>query len=289
MNKITCLILILGIVSCQKEETDGIPAYVKIDKITVVDTTINNSTTDTSTYRNITDAWVSINGINKGVHELPANFPVLDNGNFQIRIYAGIKDNGIAAKRVSYPFYYSWDSSIKLTPDSTTIINPEVYIKENISGQFDDFDNSYSFNSDSCCFQKESNGPYGNYGSLTLSDSILSTEVSYKDHPLNFGYDNNDVPQQGSPTYLELDYKNNTRFLVGVYINFPNSPTIERDLLWVSPQEDWNKIYINLTKVVTEEALGAINFSVFIKMQRNFDSEVNELQFDNIRIIHYKN
>ena len=33
---------------------------------------------------NITDAWVSINGIDKGIYELPATFPVLDNGNVEI-------------------------------------------------------------------------------------------------------------------------------------------------------------------------------------------------------------
>ena len=283
MKKITYLILILAIFSCQEEDSNGIPAYIKIDKISVIDTTINSSTTDTSTYKSVTDAWVSINEINKGVHELPAIFPVLDNGNVEVRVYAGIKDNGISAQRINYAFYNSYTENTTLSPDSITIINPIVIVKENISGQFDDFDNSYSFNSDSCCFQKESNGPYGNYGSLTLVDSILITEISYQDHPLSF----NDVPQQGSPTYLELDYKNNTRFLVGLYINSLNSPTVEKGLLWINPKEDWNKIYINLTETVTE-SVGAENFSVFIKLQRDFDLNENKLDFDNIRIIHYE-
>ena len=288
MKKITYLILILAIFSCKKEDKNGIPAYIKIDKISVIDTTINSSTSDTSTYKSVTDAWVSINGINKGVHELPAIFPVLDKDNVEVRVYAGIKDNGIASTRVSYPFYYSYTQSIKLTPDSITIINPTVAIKENINGQFDDFDNSYSFNYDSCCFHRLDNGPYGNYGSLTLSESISSTEISYSNNPLNLGDNYNDVPQQGSPTYLELDYKNNTQFLVGIYINFPNSPTLEVDLLWVNPKEDWNKIYINLTKIVSE-SIGAENFSVFIKMQRDSNLDENKLYFDNIRIIHYQN
>ena len=275
MKKITYLILILAIFACEKEDTTGIPAYIKIDKITLSDTTITE---------NITDAWVSINGINKGVHELPANFPVFNIGNVEVKIYAGIKDNGIAAQRVSYPFYNAYIENTTLFPDSITIINPIVTVKENISGKFDDFDPSYSFNADSCCFQKSPNGPYENYGSLTLSDSILITEIAYKNHPLSF----DDVPQQGSPTYLELDYKNNTRFLVGMYINFPNSPTLEKGLLWVNPKDDWNKIYINLTETVTE-SVGAQNFSVFIKMQRDFDLNENKLDFDNIRIIHYLN
>ena len=66
----------LVIVSCKEDLSDGIPAYIRIDNITVIDTTDNRSITDTNSYRNIIDAWVRINGIKKGVYELPANFPV---------------------------------------------------------------------------------------------------------------------------------------------------------------------------------------------------------------------
>ena len=289
MKKIFYTLIILVIVSCEKETSEGIPSYIKINNITVIDTTDNYSATDTSRTKNISDVWVSINGVNQGIYELPANFPVLNNGNVEVRIYAGIKDNGISAQRVSYPFYYSHLENTKLTPDSTTIINPIVGIKENIDGQFDDFDESFSFNYDSCCFEKidaNINGPYQNYGSLILKDSIFTTEIKYKDQTQSF----DDLPQAGSPTYFELDYRNNTRFLVGAYINYSNGPTIEKSLLWVSPKDNWNKIYINLTETVAESiAAGAKDFSVFIKMERDFTLEKNELIFDNIRIIHYTN
>ena len=270
----------LVIVSCQKEDVDGIPAYVKINNITVIDTTTNRSDTDTSTYKNITDAWVYVNDKLQGVYELPAKFPVLEKGDTKIKVYAGIKNNGIAAERVIYPFYAAYTINTTLTIDSTTAINPIVSVKENISGKFDDFDPSYSFNFDSC-FQVLTNGPYGNYGSL-ISDSTLITEINYKDHPLSF----ENVPQQGSPTYFELDYRSNTPFLIGMYINFPNSPTIEKGLVWINSKEDWNKIYIDLTQTISE-AIGAESFSLFIKMQGDVDV-LNKLDFDNIRIIHYK-
>jgi hypothetical protein len=275
----------LVIVSCKEDLSDGIPAYIRIDNITVIDTTDNRSITDTNSYRNIIDAWVRINGIKKGVYELPANFPVLNNGDVEVKIFAGIKGNGINTQRISYPFYYSNTINTTLMPDSVTIINPIVSVKENISGQFDDFENSVSFSYDSCCFQRLTNGPYGYYGSLTLSDSdsISITEISYKDYPLRF----DNVPQNGSPTYMELDYKCNTSFVVGVYINFPNSLPLEKGLLWVNPKEDWNKIYIDLTQTVSE-AIGAETFSVFIKMQRDSNLDESKLDFDNIRIIHYK-
>ena len=275
MKKITYLLILLVFASCQKEDTGGIPTYLKIDNITL---------DEGNTTSNITDAWVYINGQLQGVYELPAKFPVLEQGNTDIKVYAGIKNNGIAAERAVYPFYNPYTINTELSINSTTEINPIVNIKGNIDGQFDDFDNGYSFNSDTC-FQVLSGGPYGKYGSLSLSDSdsILITEINYQDFPLSF----ENVPQQGSPTYLELDYKSNTTFLVGMYINSPNSPTLEKGLLWINPKEDWNKIYIDLTQTVSE-AIGAETFSIFIKMQRDSNLDENKLDFDNIRIIHYE-
>jgi len=275
MKKITYLLILLVLSSCQKEDTGGIPTYLKIDNITL---------DEGNTTLNITDSWVYINGQLQGVYELPAKFPVLEQGNTDIKVYAGIKNNGIAAERTSYPFYNPYTINTELSINSTIVINPEISIKENISGQFDDFDPSYSFNADTC-FQVLSGGPYGKFGSLSLSDSdsILITEINYQDFPLSF----DNVPQQGSPTYMELDYKNNTSFLVGMYINFPNSPTLEKGLLWINPKEDWNKIYIDLTQTVSE-AIGAETFSIFVKMQRDTNLDENKLYFDNIRIIHYE-
>ena len=274
MKKITYLMILLVLSSCQKEDPDGIPSYIKINSIELVDNTSSN----------ITDAWVYINGQLQGIYELPAKFPVLEQGNTNIKVYAGIKNNGIGSDRTIYPFYAA-DTIIELLNiNSTTEIYPTVNIKDNLEGHLDDFDNGYSFNSDTC-FQVLSGGPYGKYGSLSLSDSdsILITEINYQDFSLSF----DNVPQQGSPTYMELDYKSNTSFLVGMYINSPNSPTVERSLLWISPKEDWNKIYIDLTQTVSE-AIGAENFSIFIKMKRDTSLDENKLDFDNIRIIHYE-
>ena len=275
MKKITYLLILLVFASCQKEDAVGIPAYIKIENIYLGENDSNST---------ITDAWVYVNGQLQGVYELPAKFPVLEEGNANIKVYAGIKNNGIASDRVIYPFYSSDTTNKVLTINASTEIYPTVNIKENIDGQFDDFDNGYSFNSDTC-FQVLSGGPYGKYGSLSLSDSdsILITEINYQDFPLSF----DNVPQQGSPTYMELDYKNNTSFLVGMYINFPNSPTLEKGLLWINPKEDWNKIYIDLTQTVSE-AIGAETFSIFVKMQRDTNLDENKLYFDNIRIIHYE-
>ena len=85
-------------------------------------------------------------------------------------------------------------------------------------------------------------------------------------HIQNFEASTQDLilPQQGAPVYLEIDYKSSTEFLVGMYINY-SQDVVKRELLWVTPKQDWNKIYINLTSTVSE-SIGAVSFKVFINI-----------------------
>ena len=91
-------------------------------------------------------------------------------------------------------------------------------------------------------------------------------------------------PQQGAPVYLEIDYKSSTEFLVGMYINY-SQDVVRRDLLWVTPKQEWNKIYINLTQTVSE-SIGAESFKVFLNMRRNEPSLSEEINFDNLKILY---
>ena len=125
MKKITYFLIVLVLSSCQKEDTAGIPTYIKIDNIAL---------DQGNTTSNITDAWIYINGQLQGVYELPAKFPVLEQGNTDIKVYAGIKNNGISTERATYPFYNPYTINTELSINSTREIKPEISIKENISG-----------------------------------------------------------------------------------------------------------------------------------------------------------
>ena len=272
MKKTIILLLIICIISCKKEETNNIPSYITIDNII-----LNNNST-----QNITDAWVYIDENPVGVYELPANFPVLAEGTHKVRIRAGIKENGISGTRVQYPFYASFIIEEQIfNKRTTTLINPIVsYLESTIlDDQSEDFDgNGLNLESDSTTFSIENTNPLdGNYGTITLKDSILLGEVTTKEF-IN-------LPQQQAPVYLEIDYKCSIRFLVGVYINFPQSSVLQKDLVWINPKENWNKIYINLTSTITE-AVGADSFKIFIKTQRDFTQEKNTICFDNLKVVY---
>ena len=269
MKKITYLVALLIISACQKEENPNIiPCYLKIDTIALDQ---NNVTT------NITDAWVYINDQLQGVYELPATFPVLDYP--ALRIKAGIKSNGIASSRIAYPFYASFIDTIIFTPNQTITVNPTVSYLDGITFWLEDFEGA-GVNLETTTISDttllEFTDIQNHYGGGVLNDSLITFEIATKELE--------DLPQAGAPVFLELDYKCNTEFLVGMYINFPQS-VLQKDLLWINPKDDWNKIYINLTSTVSE-GVGATSFKVFIGMKRDFSLEKNELYFDNIKLVY---
>ena len=92
------------------------------------------------------------------------------------------------------------------------------------------------------------------------------------------------LPQEGANVYLELDYRCNTRFLVGIFANFTIFSITER-YNGLYPKDDWNKIYIDLTSSVSE-SVGAESFKIFFGMKRDFSIDENIVDLDNIRIVY---
>jgi len=268
MRGITYLLIILALASCQKEDTGGIPTYLKIDNIAL---------DDDNTTSNITDAWVYVNDQLQGVYELPAKFPVLKEGIQNVRIKAGIKVNGIASSRIANPFYTSYYEDITFTPNETKTITPIVSYLNGIDFFLEDFEgNGLEIDTDSLSFTRDNiNGLDGNYGKITLQDSMYISEITT--------FELKNLPQSGAPVFLELDYKSNTQFLVGVYVNYPQS-VIQKDLLWINPKQEWNKIYVNLTTTISE-GINASSFNVFIGMKREGE-DPNELYFDNLKVVY---
>ena len=269
MKKITYLILVLVFVSCQKEKTDAIPTYLKLDSI-ILD--------DGNTTSNITDAWVYINDQLQGVYEIPAKFPVLEKSSQVLRVRAGIKSNGIASSRIAYPFYASFFDTIIFTADQTITINPIVRYMDSLPAPWlEDFEGGLKLDTDSLNFSIDYfNGIDNKYGEITLEDSIFLSEITTFELP--------ELPQAGAPVFLELDYKSNTQFLVGIYVNYLQD-VLQKDLLWIKPKEDWSKIYINLTQTISE-GVNATSFKVFIRMGRDFSLDKNQLYLDNVKVVY---
>ncbi len=268
--------------SCEKltiyDSYDGVPSYISIPAVE-----LNTQTNQGSDSHKITDVWVYFDNDLQGIYPLPATFPVLLEGKQNISIKAGIKNNGIAATRVRYPFYDYFTNEIMLTKDSTTIITPTFNYIENLDFIIEDFEGAGSIfsttnNSDTSFFQTTDTVLEGaKSGAAHLLAPDLTFEIA-TDEITSF-------PTDASPIYLELNYKCNTAFIVGIFANYPQTVTTT-SIVTINAKNKWNKIYIDLTGAINNTP-SATSHKVFISMRRDVNStELAELYLDNFKIIY---
>ncbi|MDC3153965.1 hypothetical protein OA956_02745 [Bacteroidota bacterium] len=273
------IFILFVFVACQKDEL-AIPTYFQINEIVFND----NINGEASTSK-ISDVWFYVNDQKQGIYEMPCTFPVIGDGTNNIKIFSGIKVNGISASRDIYPFYESYDTTLNFISDSILSLLPTTKYKQNLNFYSEDFDglgNNFdiSMNSDTnfiSPFPTDSvYGQLSNIGKVVLQNPFLNFEATT--------FEIDDFPSAGSPVYLELDYKNNSTFIIGAYVNFSQS-VIKKSIIAINPSEDWNKIYVNLTPTINE-SIGAQSLKVFISMLRPESMNSAELSIDNFKIIY---
>ncbi len=276
------ILFFIGIIffSCSKEKYEAtVPAYISIPSITLT----TDYTTEGSASSNITDAWVFINDDLVGVYELPAKFPVLKEGNVSVKVFAGIKDNGIAASRVRYLMYDPHVEQVNLTATDTVEIKANIAYNSNVKftwlENFEKATTSFLYHDKSdTIFNKQATvvkeGIYS--GQIFLEDEMdffEATSIPFTNIPL------------GGNVYLEMDFKTNELLFVGVYLDDEQHSHIT-----LNTTDDWKKIYLNL-KEVTKKKRNATELKVYIGLKEEgnviFNTSQPEIYIDNIKLVHY--
>jgi len=291
-------ILLLAFTACKTEKYQSQkPVYVSVPDIALV-ADEDPSREEGSLHEKINTVWLRLNGNVVGAYELPATMPlVLEEGDNQLEFFAGISLNGINSQRVIYDYYQSISRSITFTPDPTA---PDTLVFENLQTQYteisevqiiEDFDGTglrltetaqsdtgIYFVSDSSLVFKDPEHPNQNNGRA----GVIYTD-SKNEEAFIASANNLDLPTNGRDVYVELTYRCNQPFYVGIIADLPGQ-TVERPVVRLNPQENWNKIYINL---VTE--LLAVNGAQRFKLlfsSFNDDSGTGEIYLDNIKIVY---
>lgn len=272
--------------SCKTEDDEGIPSYIHIGQIDLT-TTASQGTAS----HKIADAWIYIEDKLIGVFELPATFPVLKSGNYDIKIYCGIKVNGIAATRSPYPFYKPIITTVSLERGNidtlfnlSTIYEPTTTFlwMENFDAGSLTIDTTSASqtklhrisNPDLVFKYKNELNEYSVMASLT-GDSLLFECASITNFTL---------PKGGTPVFLEMNYRNNYPLTTGMYVTTSNE-VFQQAVLVLNPSEQWNKIYINLTPTISYFH-NADNFKIFIGMLKSNASDTAAVYLDNIKLIY---
>lgn len=283
--KSTIFLLFLVLLSSSYSSCDlinpdeQIPSYLKIDSIPL--SVISGQGTDD---HNIVDAWVFENEQLVGIYELPAIVPILQNGDANIRIRGGIKLNGQVASRIPYLFTEDFQSTIELFPDSQVSINPTLGFYNWVNFKWlEDF---------------EGVGLSLAATGISEADPVrIDGSEAYEGKSLKLALDENqtffecktglayDLPSGGAPVLLEFTYRANNPFRVGIFSR-DQTGTFQVVVMVLNASENWNRIYVNLTDLISSNA-GFIDHQPFFGFIRdeNLEGEAYVI-LDNIRMLH---
>lgn len=259
-----------------------VPAYLRIDSIRL---TTDYSTQGTAIH-NITDAWVYIDGELIGTFQLPATFPVLKQGTHTLMVFPGVKKDGIAATRISYPFYQEINKTINLVPDqplpvgtlSTTYATKAKFIWK------EDFDNiAITLDTTKATTEKIKQTPSDS--PLTL-EGLHSGIVELDTVGATFeGVSHSTFTIPNSAVFLEMNFNINTTLIVGVYVTTFGLIN-EVPIMTLLPTNDkWKKIYIDLTTTLNAYT-GATKFRVYYYL-KNTTGDHYRILLDNIKVLSF--
>jgi hypothetical protein len=269
---------------------EPIPSYIKIDKIDL--TTTPDQGTNSS---KITDAWVYIDEQLVGCFELPATIPILSDGTHKLSINAGIKINGIAATRGPYPFYERYEETIELKRGTISVVTPVVKYMSNLDWNptkiwQENFENT-GIAIDSSPSGSDTNMIH--YRVTSGTDPLVfegqGSGVAYLDQTKTFfeciSSTSFILPRGDSPVFLELNYKCNYSFVVGLFAH-SSASSVKHKVINVNPSETWNKIYIYMSPEINASG-SATDFTIFFGMLNGTNAPAPYLALDNIKLVHY--
>lgn len=276
------LVIVVVMTGCDTiNPVEPIPGYVSIDSI-LFETDYPVQGSSKYTY---TDSWVYIDNNYLGTYENPIVFPVLASGSHKISVRAGIIENGVSATRSAYMKLATYDTTVVLAPNVTTPIKPVVrYFNNLVFLQKEDFDDGgvslVSTNTDNAplqlTVQGDTNAFEGASGAVNITENKPVFEVA-TDLPFV-------LPSTSSP-YVEMNYKGNTEFTVGLFITTTSGTVLQNPLLNVRSSSVWKKIFINLRD------LGAIgpnisSYKLYIYSNLPYGYTSAQLYFDNIKVLY---
>lgn len=291
-NLIPILLSLLLFAQCNVfDKPELVPSFIEVDEFILVTTSAEGTTS-----HKIKDAWVFIDEKFVGAYELPARIPLVANGEHNVQIYTGIYKNGVQAERVIYPFYTYFDSTYTLEPDETVFVTPQITYEDDLEWWIEDFEDPsfkwtlFTTNSDTTMIvAKPSEYPdlfEGNAGLIKMSSNTTYCEMRTEE-PL---FD--ELPKQLSEdAYMELNYKCNHKFVLGLLHNNSGLAAYDKQaLITFSPTTDengvmqWNKTYLYIPDV-TNFFQQATAFDFYISVLNNEAEDGIEVYVDNFKVI----
>lgn len=273
----------IAIAGCDKPEAT--PAYLRIEPFVV-------NEKGGASWQKFTDGWLYVNNEFLGAYTLPATVPVLAEGESDIILFPGVKENGIEFTPNLYLFMDRYETTVNLTPPAVTTIQPETEYDSNIVipwGERGDFDGSSELQ-----FENRDSDAATAY-ELTAQDAFFGKSIRMQvdtAHPtIEIASEKVTLPSDGQEVWLELHHKNDMPFTLVLLSSNPVSTEIAQNVYFFNDSEDWNKIYINLTEflatVLQNDHRLFFRVSLPKDEQNKYSQLTGKVMLDNIRLVHF--
>ncbi len=265
--------------SCEKEEP--VPAYLYVMPFQFTTDAATQGTGSAS----ITEVWVTVDGVFLGAYALPAEIPVLSQGSTDVRLEAGIKENGLADTPDIYLFYRPVELSVDLQPGQTDTIRPTTsYLPETRFGFVEDFEDgrprifTQLLQGDTGLVRTQEEVFEGQYsGKIVLTEDNPTVELAS-------GATFSELLARNPYVFIEVNYKADSPVVFGIV----GRQGIELVRVYdpgFAPRDEWNKIYFNISRVIFDSRLDSYNIAL-----QAFLSESDgpaEIYVDNIKLVYF--
>ncbi len=275
--KFFLVIVIFSVGSCGLfDNFDENPMFISLKDPSLV--TFSN---EGSNSHKILDIWVSADGRSIGVFEMPDTIPVFDQNSItSMQYFAGIRRNGTMNDHWQYPFYERITISYDYEPEVIKSDPLEFSYRDDVVFSLvENFTGTHTFTVDvdgdsSTRVQQVNEGCFeGACGLITLETDTSEIEVAS-------GIGLEGLPVDGTPVYLELDYKNEVEFSIGLQGELGNLE-LEQYIIELKPSSEWNKIYLDFTDLLQQSGLETY------RVLFGSNSGPGKIYLDNVKLLHF--
>jgi hypothetical protein len=275
-------LIIISLVSCGLGDSDKpIPFYLDLKSPTVFEP--NGNTPGT---HKITEAWVFADGQIQGVFPVPGIAPLhLISEKTEIKVLAGIKNNGMNDNPVFYPFLKEIPVVLSPVANKTypvplnfSYVDAAKYsVNENFEGS-----HIFTFNLDNkpgpkIVSSSEQSRTGFKSGEVVLTKSNNFVEVATQ----------NSVPKgfnARGESYVEFDYKGEGEIAVGIAKSQNGVFRVEY-ILFVPAKSDWNHIYAEFTDKISPNDFD--NYKMILAFTKTGSSAESKIYIDNYKHVHF--
>ncbi|NOT37984.1 MAG: hypothetical protein HOP11_11450 [Saprospiraceae bacterium] len=282
MKYLILVLILIGALRCVDYSEVPVPAYLYIEKFSFSTTPSEGS--NSHAFR---DVWIYVNDEYYGAYEMPSKVPISKTGNARIKLYAGVRRNGITSQPVRYPMTAPYEIELNLVATRTDTIQPIVkYYDYNKFAFIENFDRVHFFNQDidlNNLTKVTLTTPEETFEGLNSGEILLT-----RDNPvIGAMYDFEKViPRGPGYAYIELDYKNEVDFSIGLIGYSAGRSPVNLIVGGLKPRSSWGKIYFDFTDIIKENP----NDNYRIALTAQYDTAIalprQYIRLDNFKLIY---